>query len=115
MIPYYYNELPSMPTEEGLIALGAIILGILGVVLLFALVFWIIRAMSLHKIARRRGIRHAWLAWLPIGGQWILGWIFWMTRAWFAARSCVTRNAPSRFIWRWIRTRRIFTAWKCLT
>lgn len=73
MIPYYYNELPSMPTEEGLIALGAIILGILGVVLLFALAFWIIRAMSLHKIARRRGIRHAWLAWLPIGGQWILG------------------------------------------
>lgn len=69
---YYYNELPAMPTEEGMVALGMIILGILGVILLFALVFWIIRSMSLHRIARRRGIRHAWLAWIPIGGQWIL-------------------------------------------
>ena len=73
MIPYYYNKLPSMPTEKGLIAIGVILLGILGVVLLFVLAFWIIRAMSLHKIARRRGIRNAWLAWIPLGGQWILG------------------------------------------
>ena len=73
MIPYYYNELPAMPSEEGLIALGAIILCILGVALLLALVAWILRSMSLQMIARRRGIRNAWLAWVPLGGRWILG------------------------------------------
>ena len=70
----YYNELPvnTMGEEELLIFLG-IFLMVLGVVLICCLVGWILRSMSLHSIAKRRGIRHAWLAWIPVGSRWILG------------------------------------------
>jgi hypothetical protein len=58
--------------EEAMIVLG-IVLVILGIVLVCCLVGWILGSIGLHKVAKRRGIRHAWLAWLPIGCHWILG------------------------------------------
>ena len=74
MNSYYYNELPTTGLdEEALLVVFAVMMGILGVILLIGLIFWILRSMSLHKIAKRRGIRNAWLAWIPIGGQWVLG------------------------------------------
>ena len=70
----YYNELPvNTLDEETLMTFVGIYLAILGVVLVCCLVGWIIRSMSLHSIAKRRGIRHAWLAWIPVGSRWILG------------------------------------------
>ena len=72
--PYYYDELPIMGMDEEVLAtVMAILLGVLGVVLVFSLIFWIISALSLQAIARRRGIRNAWLAWVPVGNEWILG------------------------------------------
>lgn len=70
----YYNELPvNTLDEETLMMFVGIYLTILGVVLVCCLVGWILRSMSLHSIAKRRGIRHAWLAWIPVGSRWILG------------------------------------------
>ena len=70
----YYNELPvNTLDDETLMMFVGIYLTILGVVLVCCLVGWIIRSMSLHSIAKRRGIRHAWLAWIPVGSCWILG------------------------------------------
>ena len=40
-----------------------------------AVAVYVIKALSLSSIAGRRGIRHPWLAWLPIGETWILGCI----------------------------------------
>ena len=72
--PYYYDELPITGMDEEVLArVMAILLGVLGVVLVFSLIFWIISALSLQSIARRRGIRKAWLAWVPVGNEWILG------------------------------------------
>ena len=74
MSPYYYNELPTTGTDAYFERTFAILLlGILGVVLLFGLISWILSSVGLHKVAKRRGIRHAWLAWLPIGSEWVLG------------------------------------------
>ena len=70
----YYNELPvNTLDEDTLMMFVGIYLTILGVVLVCCLVGWIIRSLSLHSIAKRRGIRHAWLAWVPVGSRWILG------------------------------------------
>ena len=70
----YYNELPvNTLDEETLMMFVGIYLAILGVVLVCCLVGWIIRSLSLHSIAKRRGIRNPWLAWIPIGSHWILG------------------------------------------
>ena len=69
----YYNELPTVGMdEEAMIVLG-VMLVFLGIVLLCCLVGWILSAVGLHKVAKRRGIAHAWLAWLPIGREWVLG------------------------------------------
>ena len=70
----YYNELPvNTLDEETLMMFVGIYLTILAVVLVCCLVGWIIRSMSLHSIAKRRGIRNAWMAWIPVGSEWVLG------------------------------------------
>ena len=39
---------------------------------LFTLALYILQALGLYTIAKRRGIAHAWLAWIPFGSAWIL-------------------------------------------
>ena len=74
MNPYYYDELPvTGADEEMMMSVLLILLGVLAVALLVSVIFWVISSLSLQAIARRRGIRNAWLAWVPIGNQWILG------------------------------------------
>lgn len=43
------------------------------VILSVGLVCYILNAVGLYRIAKRRGIHHAWLAWIPIGSEWLLG------------------------------------------
>ena len=73
MSPYYYNELPVTGMDEEVMMVLGVMLVILGIVLVCCLVGWILSSVGLHKIAQRRGIAHAWLAWLPIGREWVLG------------------------------------------
>jgi uncharacterized membrane protein len=69
----YYNELPTVGMdEEAMIVLG-VMLVFLGIVLVCCLVGWVLSSVGLRKVAKRRGIAHAWLAWLPIGREWVLG------------------------------------------
>ena len=69
----YYNELPTAGMDQEVMIVLGIMLVILGIVLVCCLVGWILSSIGLHKVAKRRGIRHAWLAWIPIGSEWILG------------------------------------------
>ena len=39
----------------------------------FSIVCYVLNSLGLFTIAERRGIRHAWLAWVPYGSVWILG------------------------------------------
>lgn len=73
MNSYYYNELPTTGMDEEVMIVLGVMLVFLGIVLVCCLVGWILSAVSLHKVAKRRGIAHAWLAWLPIGSEWVLG------------------------------------------
>ena len=41
----------------------------------FSLISYILIALGLYTVAKRRGINHAWLAWIPIGNSWLLGCI----------------------------------------
>ncbi len=40
---------------------------------LISIALYVLQAIGLYTIAQRRGIRHAWLAWVPVGSVWILG------------------------------------------
>ena len=42
-------------------------------VLAFGVLCYVFSSIGLHAIAKRRGIRHGWLAWIPIGSMWLLG------------------------------------------
>lgn len=55
-------------------------LGVIAIVLicyLFAMgmsiAVYILQSLGLYTIARRRGIKHPWMAWLPVTNMWILG------------------------------------------
>ena len=34
---------------------------------------YVMQSLSLYTIAKRRGIHHPWLAWIPVGSAWLLG------------------------------------------
>ena len=40
---------------------------------LFGIVLYVLSAVALYSLAKRRGIRNAWLSWIPVGRVWILG------------------------------------------
>lgn len=61
---YYFNP--------GLFG-GIILIAYLTVAMLLGLTFYILRSVGLQTIAKRRGLNHSWLAWLPVGREWIIG------------------------------------------
>lgn len=73
---YSYNYEYAMPTDGS--AAAAAVLGVVwGVVLLIglgiAVAGYVMHSIALHSIAKRRGIAKPWLAWIPIGTEWIMG------------------------------------------
>jgi len=41
--------------------------------LIFAIISYVLSSIGLYSIAKRRGIRHPWLAWIPVANSWIMG------------------------------------------
>ena len=41
----------------------------------FGIVLYVLQAWGLHTIAKRRGISHAWMSWVPVLNLWVLGCI----------------------------------------
>jgi len=48
-----------------------VFIGLLGSAL--SIVCYVLHSLGLYTIAERRGIRHGWLAWVPVGSAWLLG------------------------------------------
>ena len=69
---YLDGDLMEFFEEFGFAMIG-IVLGILLVALLVGLVFYVLQSVALYSIAKRRGINNAWLAWIPVGTNWIMG------------------------------------------
>ena len=68
--------MPDVP--QGLMmGVGGAVVAVLLIVLLLALAFsivsYVLSAVGIYRIAKRRGIHHAWLAWVPVGNSWLLG------------------------------------------
>lgn len=68
-----YNPYGSGMDEMVLSVIGGVFAGILLFALAIGLVFYIFQSLGLYKIAKRREIHHAWLAWIPVASDWILG------------------------------------------
>ncbi|MCI6937535.1 MAG: hypothetical protein MR762_13000 [Clostridiales bacterium] len=46
---------------------------IFGMPMLLSIASYVLTALALYTIARRRGLRRPWLAWIPIADCWLLG------------------------------------------
>ena len=70
---YEADQLPAL-IGSGILGVFAIIyFVILSIYLASFAVTYVLRSWSLYTIAKRRGIRNGWLAWIPLGNLWILG------------------------------------------
>ena len=78
---YGYEYEFGMPNgalfNSGMNGFGGIVTAILLILMLlslaFAIVSYVLSAVGMYRIAKRRGIHHAWLAWVPVGNSWLLG------------------------------------------
>lgn len=68
---YGYNAFDSMGYE---FALGFYIIYFL-VMLAISVGAYVLQSLGTYTIAKRRGIKHPWLSWIPVGSSWILGCI----------------------------------------
>lgn len=79
MITYDYNYFfgPNGVFEsllEGTAGFLAVYLAFfLLVFLAFQIVCYVLYARGLRATAKRRGVHHSWLAWIPVGSAWLLG------------------------------------------
>ena len=51
----------------------SILLGFYGLILVINITMYVLQSIGLYTLADRRGLRHAWLAWLPVGNIWLIG------------------------------------------
>ena len=76
---YYYDFPDTMEgmAEGAFVGAAGLFAGIIMIVYLLALAFsivsYVLNAVGMYRIAKRRGIHHAWLAWIPVGSSWLLG------------------------------------------
>lgn len=75
----YYDFPGAMEgmAEGAFVGAAGLIAGMVMIVYLLALAFsvvsYILNAVGMYRIAKRRGIHHAWLSWIPVGNSWLLG------------------------------------------
>jgi len=68
----HYQYGVSYAMEEGLVALlSGLFSGIPSFA--FSIATYVLSSMALYTLARRRGINHPWLSWVPVANIWILG------------------------------------------
>lgn len=60
---------------ESMLGLMGIQLAANFVTFIISIVSYVLLAIGLYTIAKRRGIKHPWLAWIPVGDAWLLGCI----------------------------------------
>lgn len=73
--------------------LGSLIVGwLVGGILasLYNLLVYILQSVGFYSVAKRRGIHHAWLGWIPVANMWVLGSIADQWR--FVSKGKVTKN-----------------------
>ncbi len=70
---YEYSYVSSGGDEAVLVFLILIWLVMILAVVALGIVTYVFHSVGLYSIAKRRGIHHPWLAWIPVGSSWILG------------------------------------------
>ena len=74
---YAFPEVVEGVAEGAFVGAAGILVAILMLVyfvmLALGVVSYVLSSVGMYRIAKRRGIHHAWLAWIPVGNAWLLG------------------------------------------
>ena len=70
---YEFEQMLEGIDEDLLLQIAGILVFAGLAILLLAVVVYVFQSIGLYTIAKRRGIQNPWLAWLPIGSEWIAG------------------------------------------
>ena len=75
---YEYNfDNGMLSSQDLMLGMGGVIAAVLLIFVLLAMAFgiasYVLSSVGLYRMAKRRGIHYAWLAWLPVGSSWLLG------------------------------------------
>lgn len=70
---YEFEQMIGDIGGELLLAVAGIIGVVALVIALVIVVGYVFQSIGLYTIAKRRGIKNPWLAWLPVGNYWIAG------------------------------------------
>lgn len=73
MTEYYAAYLQQQMISEVAYIGFLVVFAIVVVVALWALAMYVLESVGLYTIARNRGLRHPWMAWVPVLNHWLLG------------------------------------------
>ncbi len=68
-----YSYIPEAAEMGGMAGIMLIYLFAVLIGGLVGITLYVFQSVGLYSIAKRRGIHHAWLAWIPLGVYWIIG------------------------------------------
>ena len=68
-----YDFLEMQGAEDMVMAFLGVFLVVMLISSIYSLVVYILHSVGVYSIAKRRGIHHPWLAWIPIAKVWTLG------------------------------------------
>lgn len=71
----YYDYSAGADATEVMLGFFVGMLVVCLIALVFSLVCYIFECVGVYTIAKRRGIKNPWLAWIPLGNVWIWGCI----------------------------------------
>jgi len=61
--------------ESAMLILLVVYLVYAAIMVAVGITSYVLRALGLQTIAKRRGIRHGWLGWIPVADSWLVGCI----------------------------------------
>ena len=74
---YAFPEMMEGAAEGVIAGAAGLIIGIVLIVWLIAMAVavgsYVLNAVGMYRIAKRRGIHNAWLSWVPVANVWLLG------------------------------------------
>lgn len=79
MTPDFFSEFPDMGTLPdadmgGIFATVMIVyFGLILLAYAYSILVYILQSLGYYTVANRRGIKHPWMAWLPVCNMWIMG------------------------------------------
>lgn len=75
-----YPDMYGFAGMEDMGQLENVLIAVIGVYLvmmlfagIYSIVVYILDSLGMYSIAKRRGIHHPWLAWIPVANSWLLG------------------------------------------